>query len=275
GSSTITATLSGVQYRPNCQPPPCHAPCLTNPYQGGANTAANAVTVKIQNQSNSNNFVFVGTSDDTVTPYNSQLAVGIPDGGSYSWSVSPESVTITPNNSTNAYLPILTGLTPSTSVGSTTEKVKYTLGSAFANDSRAITLREFSGLSTPSTKSGCPDDPDAPSPGLGYLEEFVYKIITDPGSQQVQSGFPNMKVQETANVISVTPSTFHFTPVTGKAGTDDSSQVDDCLGIPSSTTLPSTLVVCVAQTITVGGIQVRANKLKYTNTSVSIVSQCP
>ncbi|MEJ2010453.1 MAG: hypothetical protein P8Z30_20260 [Acidobacteriota bacterium] len=40
GSSTITATLSGVQYRPNCQPPPCHAPCLTNPYQGGANTAA-------------------------------------------------------------------------------------------------------------------------------------------------------------------------------------------------------------------------------------------
>jgi hypothetical protein len=274
GTATVTAqnTDCGYWY---FNPVSYTCECSDNNASGSGSTTANVVSVSIKTQSNSNNFVFVGTTDSQVTQYNTQLAVGIPDGGSYSWSVSPESVTIVPNDSNSAYLPTFTGNTPSASVGSTTEYVTYTVNTKNAQDNRAITLRKFNALATPSPVSGCPDDPNAPPPGQGYIEEFVYKIITIPGSELVQSGFPNMAVTETSNVTSVTPSNFQFTPVTGKGGTDDSSQVDDCLGIPSSTALPSNLVVCVAQTISVGGIQVRANTLKYTNTSVSIVSTCP
>jgi hypothetical protein len=34
GSTTMRASFTGTAYRPNCQPPPCHLPCLTNPVQG-------------------------------------------------------------------------------------------------------------------------------------------------------------------------------------------------------------------------------------------------
>ncbi len=34
GSTTMHASYTGTAYRPNCQPPPCHTPCLTNPVQG-------------------------------------------------------------------------------------------------------------------------------------------------------------------------------------------------------------------------------------------------
>jgi hypothetical protein len=59
-------------------------------------------TVQIVNSDASRNFVFVGTSDPTVVNYNTQWAAGSPSSGKYSWSVSPEAVTINPNNSTNA-----------------------------------------------------------------------------------------------------------------------------------------------------------------------------
>jgi hypothetical protein len=236
---------------------------------------ADTVTVSIANQSNSNNFVFVGTMDDTVTKYNTQVAAGDPTGGSYDWTVSPESVTISPNNSLDGYLVKFTGSTASASAGGTTETVTYTLNSASATDRRAITLREFNGLTTPSTEGGCTDYSGVPPAGQGYLQELFYNILTSPGSQQVQTGFAQMGVAETSTVTYVNPSNYQFNPITGNGATTNESQVVDCLGIPSSSPLPSNLVVCARQTISVGGILVRTNTLKYTNTNVSIVSSCP
>jgi hypothetical protein len=238
--------------------------------------------VQIKTQSNSNNFVFVGTTDSTVTQYNTQLAVGLPNGGKYSWSVSPESVTINPNNTTDAYLPTFTGNTPSASVGSTTETVKYYFpvnNTTYTADTRAITLRQFSALTTPSTQSGCPDYPGAPTiTSGGYLTEFTYNILTTPGAQQVQSGFSGMSVSETVTQTYVSPSNYQVTLNTGElAATGAKSQVFDCQGIPSppNPPLPSNLVVCATQTLSVGGIKVRTNTLEFTNTGVSIVSSCP
>ncbi len=277
GTATIKATYVGYKYQVACQPQPCTGGCIATPVtDSGSSTCDVKPTVTIATQANSNPYVFVGTTDNTVTQYNTQLAVGIPNGGTYTWSVSPESVTITPNGTTDAYLPTFTGSTPSQSAGSTTETVNYTVNSEPANPaSRAVTLRKFSSLTTPSTKSGCPDDPDAPSPGLGYLAKSTYNILSTPGAEQVQTGFGGMTVGETVTVTSVTPSTFKFTPVTQTGATTTASKIIDCQGIPSSTALPSNLVVCATQTMSVGGIQVRSNTLKYTNTSVNIVSTCP
>jgi hypothetical protein len=253
---------------------------------GGSQASSSAgeqnYSVQIKTQTNSNNFVFVGTSDSTVTGYNTQLAVGLPNGGSYSWSSSPEAVTISPNNSTSAYLVTFTGSTASASVGSTTEAVKYYFpptNTTFTKDTRAITLRQFSALTTPSTQSGCPDWPGAPTiTSGGYLTELTYYILTTPGAQQVQSGFSGMSVSETVTQTYVSPSNYKVTLNTGESGaTGAKSQVFDCQGIPSppNPPLPSNLVICATQTLSVGGIKVRTNTLKFTNTGVSIVSSCP
>ena len=253
--------------------PDFDCPCMSN-QDRTASGGGTVVSVKIQTQSNSNNFVFVG-ADSSVNGYNTQLAVGLPNGGSYTWSVSPESVSISPNNSTEAYLPTFTGTTPSAAVGSTTEYVAYAYNSQTAHDNRAITLRKFSALTAPSAKSGCPDYPSPPAAGQGYLQEFIYNILTNPASQLVQSGFPGISVSETVNVTYIAPQGTQVSPQTGGAPTSSASQIYDCLGIPSSTALPSNLVVCETQAIEVGGVQVRTNILKFTNTSVSIVASCP
>jgi hypothetical protein len=253
---------------------------------GGSQPSSSAgeqnYSVQIKAQSNSNNFVFVGTSDSTVTKYNTQVAVGLPNGGKYSWSVSPESVTISPNNDTSSYLVTFTGNTPSASVGSTTETVKYYFPAnnpTYTPDTRAITLRQFNALATPSTQSGCPDYPGAPTiTSGGYLTEFTYNILTTPGAQQVQSGFSGMSVAETVTQTYVSPSNYQVNLNTGELGvTGAASQVFDCQGIPSppNPPLPSNLVVCATQTLSVGGIKVRTNTLKFTNAGVSIVTSCP
>lgn len=271
-----TATVSGgytdcFQFDTN---PDLDCPCITY-HTYTASGGGTVVTVKIQTQSNSNNYVFVG-ADSSVVPYNTQFAVGIPDGGSYAWSVSPESVSIAPNNSTNSYLVAFSGITPSGSIGSTTEKVIYTYASESNSDTRAITLRKFSALATPTTESGCPDFQGAPPPGLGYLEELKYGILTIPGSQVVQPGFSGITVAEVVTLNSVSPQGTQVNLNTGQpVPTSSASQATDCLSIPSSTALPSNLVVCATQTLSVGGVLVRTNKLKYTNTSVSIVTTCP
>jgi len=271
GTANVTGSYTGCSmYDSN---PDFDCPCI-NSTQRSSSSTADVVTVKIQTQSNSNNYVFVG-ADSSVATYNTQFAVGIPNGGSYAWTVSPESVSISPNNSTNAYLVTFTGSTPSASVGSTTEHVTYTYSARSPSDSRAITLRKFSALTTPSAKSGCPDYPNPPAAGQGYLQEFIYNILTNPGLQQVQSGFPGISVSEAVNVSYVAPQGTQVSLQTGGAPTSSTSQIYDCLGIPSSTALPSNLVVCETQTISVGGIQVRTNTLKFTNTSVSIVASCP
>lgn len=251
--------------------------CTATTHTGTA--TGNVVTVKIQTASNSNDFVFVGTTDSTVTGYNTQLAVGLPNGGTYSWATAPTNgISISPNNSTSASLVTFTGNTASGKAGDTTETVTYTYpvtNGKSNTDNRAITLRIFNSLQLGTTKTGCPDDSSAPSAGKGYLEEFIYNIFTNPSSQQVESGFGDMNVAESVTVTSVTPSTYTFTPVTQDALTSSASQIYDCQGIPSSSALPSNLKVVATQTIKVGGILVRTNTLTYTNTSVTVASNGP
>ena len=274
GTAQVQAPYSGETYAfqgSYCNPNPL--------LPGDAICPSDVSQVTIQTGADYNPFAFVGTNDSSVTQYNLQAAVGYPNGGNYTWSATPQSVTFTNNYKTGSSV-TLTGSTPSSSVLGTTEQVKYTLtGYADAFDTRAITLREFNALTTPSQQNGCPDDQYAPQITTGgYLEEFTYNILTTPGTQQVQSGFPGMTVSETVQVNSVTPSNYQVSLTTGQApSTSQASQVFDCLGIPSPSNppLPANLVVCATQTISMGGIQVQTNKLKYTSTSVSIVSSCP
>ena len=264
----------------SCMPPTTCTQCiLTNAGYASGSGQVCAVQVSIQTQDNSRPFVFAGTNDSSVTAYNTQLAVGLPSGGKYLWSVAPETVTINPNNSTSAYLPTFTGNAASGSTGGTTETVQYTYpvtNGVTASNNRSITLRQFNSLTTATTKSSYPGDPDAPSPGLGYLEEFVYNIVTKPGSEQVESGFPGMTVGENVSLTSVSPPGTQVNLNTGQpVPTSTATQIYDCLGIPSSTALPSNLVVCATNSISVGGISVGTLTLKYTNTAVSIVATCP
>jgi hypothetical protein len=174
----------------------------------------------------------------------------------------------------------MSGNTPSASVGSTTETVKYyypPTNTDFRSASRAITLRRFSALSVPAITNGCPlVDPPLPTYTYGYFKQYLYSIMTTPGNQTVEAGYDGMTVTET---VTTTYNNHPEIPVNEDilpTATSAESQVYDCLGIGTSIApLPSNYLMCRTQTIKVGGILVRTQILKYTNTDVSIVGTCP
>jgi hypothetical protein len=216
-----------------------------------------------------NNFAFEST-DATVTQYNLEQAQGNPGGGQYSWSASPNRVSF---SNPSASLVTLTGTSPSTALLDTTLTVNYTYNQQPATPAtRAITVRIFKFLQqSGSTQVILLNGPSQ----YGYDAYAYYNIFSNPGAQQVPSGFYGMTTLELVTINSVTPSGTTGTLHQGNGATNANSQILDDLSLISNATLPSNLHINASQDLAVGGIYVRSNTLDYYPSGPTITNNGP
>jgi hypothetical protein len=108
------------------------------------------------------------------------------------------------------------------------------------------------------------------SGNFGYLYNVTYTVFTDPGQQQLQSGYSDIAVTEVVTQNGAACSGC----ITGPGSTNANSQIVDVDGIVAAAALPPGFSRTVTQTITLGGVLVRNNTVTFT-TAVAIVDNGP
>jgi|HubBroStandDraft_6_1064221.scaffolds.fasta_scaffold10714_3 hypothetical protein len=265
GTTNIVATVALAPGGGDGEPvPECPSSCPMGTEIGeGPATVVPTVTFN----SNTPNFVLVGTSP-SITVFNLQQVMGSPTGGTYAWSGSPSGLSFSPNNSSTADVSTLTATSQSASLNDTTLTVNYTLNgmSAKTPATRQITKSKFAFLGNPPTMVAAPIG----SGNFGYLYNVTYTVFTDPGQQQLQSGYSDIAVTEVVTQNGAACSGC----ITGPGSTNANSQIVDVDGIVAAAALPPGFSRTVTQTITLGGVLVRNNTVTFT-TAVAIVDNGP
>ncbi len=269
GTTGVTGQYCSTYYGWVCLHPPFDFGCEAYSTCGYGNNTTNVASVSIIG---GNNFVFVGT-DPTVIQYNVEQAQGTPSGGQYSWTANNNRVTF---NTPSAALVTLTGTSPSTALLDTTLTANYTYNQTPANPAtRAITVAIFKFLQ----QSGQVQVIALNGPTYGYNATVWYNIFSNPGGQQVPSGFSGITVVEIVTIQSITvngtPANFPYTPYQGNGATTSNAQVQDDLSVTSNSPLPAGLDITSSQDIAVGGMYVRNNTLNQLTSGPTITNNGP
>jgi hypothetical protein len=219
-------------------------------------------------------FAFIG-SDPTI-PSTPIQAIGHPNGGSFSWSLSPSNRASMAGANTDVVS--IKGVNPSSSVGDTSLAVTYNVGSASPQAHIPITIRVFELLSQIGRVSVLPVS-------NGYNAFVSYNVLTGPGKQILQPGFSGIVVTESVSTTSATINGVPLTPqqlaglilFTGTGATDANSEVGDRQDLQNKSggALPSGLDIILDQELFVGSFFVRENKIEKTPSTVVITNLGP